>query len=505
MGRHTKVLEKDNFDKRELGYYYTPDFVASYISKRLLTLHPNGEKVLDPCVGQEELLEEFFANQKMVDGMDVYSYKNDYTCHFQQKDFIAYYADMKRQQQAQLTFDDMIEPSKAEADYDYYIANPPYNCHEVNYIRDNKKALQTLFKGVGVHNMYSMFISAMIDLAKEGAIIGLITYDSFFTSKAHTNLRKKILAECSIHEITMCPNDLFHEQDADVRTSILILQKGKQFQRGVFVNNRPSSKTIFAAQLEDQLITLATGQAKEYELENMILNGEKDNHEFVIDCPDDIRKLFSNQRLADKFKCITGISTGNDRLYLSKEKKGEFTIPFYKNPGKNRFYSDNNLYLHQDFLTFDKEISNFMVRNKSLLFQSGISCSSMGVQFTASRLPENATYGVNANIICEDDDAWWLLAYLNSELVSYLVRGILIRSNMITSGYVARIPLLSIEQTDKAILANLAYEAYERAKGNLSFEQQLMEINDLVNKLAKISNESITTIKQFNQDIIKNT
>src|SRR5690625_2239387 len=343
MGRHTKVMEKENFDKRELGYYYTPDFIASYISKRLLTLHPNGEKVLDPCVGQEELLEEFLVNNKDVDGMDVYSYKKNYTCHFQQKDFIAYYAEMK--QQAQLTFADMTEPPKAEVDYDYFIANPPYNCHEVNYIRDNKKELQALFKDVGVHNMYSMFISAMIDLAKDGAMIGLITYDSFFTAKAHTNLRKKILAECSIHEITMCPNDLLHEQEADVRTSILILQKGKQFQQGVFVNNRPLSKEIFVTQLKDQLTMLTTGQAKKYVLEDMILNGKKDNHEFVIDCPDDIRQLFSNQRLADKFKCITGISTGNDSLYLSKEKKGEFTIPFYKNPGKNRFFTNNNLYL----------------------------------------------------------------------------------------------------------------------------------------------------------------
>ncbi len=494
MGRHTKVLEKDNFDKRELGYYYTPDFIASYISKRVMKLHPNGEKVLDPCVGQEELLEEFFNHRKEVDGMDVFSYKSDYTCHFKQKDFITYYADKQQQAQSESQI-------KATIDYDYFIANPPYNCHEVNYIRDNKKALQELFKDVGVHNMYSMFISAMIDLAKEGAMIGLITYDSFFTAKAHTNLRKKILAECTIHEITMCPNDLFHEQDADVRTSIVILQKGKQFQQDVVVHNRPFSSKDFKAQLDLQLIN----QTTTYPLESIILHGKKDNLEFIIDCPDDIRRLFSNQRIQDEFKCITGISTGNDRLYISKEKKGDFSIPFYKNPGKNRFYTDNFLYLHEDFLTFDKEIKNFLVRNKSLLFKPGISCSSMGVQFTACRLPVNVTYGVNANIICEDDDAWWLLAYLNSELVSYLVRGILIRSNMITSGYVARIPLLSMTKSDKDVLANLAYDAYELAKKKKPYEQQLTEINDIIHDVANISQQTIKTIKTFNQHIIQNT
>lgn len=489
MGRHTKIIEQHNIDKRELGYYYTPKFVAHYLQQRLLMLQPNGEKVLDPCVGQEELISDFVSSGKTVDGMDVFAYTSSYTCYFQQRDFITYYNDMKGQ----------------TLEYDYIIANPPYNCHEVHYIRDNKSALQELFHDVGVHNMYSMFISAMIDLAKDGAFIGLLTYDSFFTAKAHTKLREKILQTCTIHEITMCPNDLFHEQAADVRTSIVILQKGKRANEDVFIRNRPFSTKLFAEQLAEQLTQFKIGKGATFPLHEMILTGSKDNNEFMIECPLDIRKLFANERLGERFTCVTGISTGNDRLYISKEKTDVYSVPFYKNPGTNRFYTNNFLYLHRDFLTFDQEVSNFNVRNKALLYEPGISCSSMGVQFTACRLPENATYGVNANIICSDEDAWWLLAYLNSELVAYLVRSVLNRSNMITSGYVARIPLLLLKKTVKARLHKLAREAYEYAKSGVSYSEPLATINEIIFKEAPLSESTIEVIKQFNKHIIQHT
>ncbi len=510
MGRHQKVVEVDNIDKRALGYYSTPRFVAKYISKRLLMINPNGRKVLDPCCGKEELLDEFFSRNMEVDGVDIEQYKQTYRCNFQKKDFISFYNEiLLKNEKTQLTFDDIINEESFEEnkklDYDYIIANPPYNCHEVDYIKNNKEKLKKLFADVGVHNMYSMFISAIIDIAKEGTLIGLITSDSFLTAKAHTNLREKILRECAVHEITMCPIDLFHDQHADVRTSIIILQKGKHYQGTVLVNNRPLSTEIFKTQLEEQLENYKNKNVKGYELSDIILNNPKDNFEFIIECPDDIKRLFSGKRLGEVFKCVTGISTGKDELYLSPVKKDPFIIPFYKNPGKNRFYADNNLYLHKDFLKFDAEIKNFMVRNKDLLYKPGITCSSMGVEFTAARLPANSTFGVNANIICEDKDAWWLLAYLNSELVTYLVRGVLIRSNMITSGYVSRIPLIDIKENDKKLLGDLAKEAYERAKCGKSYNDVLSRINNLVNKIANISEESINLIKNFNLNLIKNT
>ena len=509
MARKQKKIEevllsgdKKSIDRRDLGYYSTPEFISKYISKRMMDINNKGKKVLDPCCGKEELLNTFLENGLEIKGIDIIKHKDEYRCDFEVNDFLKYYCKRKDNYNNKSNFEEFNKSNYLELDYDYYIANPPYNCHEVDFIKNNKNKLKKYFNDVGVHNMYSMFISAIIDLAKEDAVIGLITHDSFLTAKHHEGLRRKILDKCAIHEITMCPTNLFLNQGADVRTSIIILQKGNHNQKKVLVNNRPLNNDELNKILNKNILGEYNKKSK---LEDIILHSKKDNLEFIIECPDDIKNLFNGERLGEKFKCVTGISTGKDKLYLSDKKEDPFIIPFYKNPGKDRFYTDKYIYLHKDFLRFNNEINNFIVRNKSLLYKPGITCSSMGVEFTASILPENSTFGVNPNIICNESDLWWLLAYLNSTLVTYIVRGILIRSNMITSGYVCKIPLIDIDKEEKDKLSKLSKEAYEAVIKKEKINDIMEDINEIINKSAKISQITINLINKFKVNLVKNT
>ncbi len=211
------------------------------------------------------------------------------------------------------------------------------------------------------------------------------------------------------------------------------------------------------------------------------------------------------KRIGDTFKCVTGISTGNDKKYISTEKTDYFTMPFYKNPGTKRFRLNSpDGYLPRNFLEIEKQVKNFMVRNKALLFKEGIACSSMGVPFTAAYLPPNSTFGVNANIICEKHEIWWLLSYLNSSLVTFFVRGVLLRSNMITSGYVSRIPLIEMSSEIKEIFAQIGLEAYEMATTE-SYKIFIGKIDDILFKYLNLSLESINTIKKFTKTLIRST
>lgn len=492
MGRKEKVLKENiiddlSIDKRQIGYYSTPSFICDYITRRVIEINNNGKSVLDPCCGREEMLNPFNKLNVKAYGIDIIRYKEEYNCVFKNTDFIKYYYEL-------INTDNLIE----ELDYDYYVLNPPYNCHEVQYIRDNKRKLRKYFNDVGVHNMYGIFISAIIDLAKEGAVIGIITHDSFLTSKSYEGLRKKILNTCSIHEITMCPTDLFLDQGAEVRTSIVILQKGLNYQGDIIINNRCTNSNELRNILNSSNNYL-------YNLNNIVLSNKKDNIEFIIECPKEIKSLFTLNRLGEQFKCITGISTGNDKLYLSKVMKDPYTIPFYKNPGKDKYYTNKVMYINKDFINISKSIPNFIVRNKKFLFKSGIICSSMGVQFTACKLPEKSTFGVNTCIICDDMDSFWLLAYLNSTLVTYLVRGVLIRSNMITSGYVSRIPLLNFDNNTKDKLTYLGKLAYERTKDKIDIDEVLNEIDQIINETADLSNDTVNYINKFKNDLVKRT
>lgn len=488
MGRSAKsIMLGEEIDRRESGYYSTPSFVADFMAKELLRINPDAESVLDPCTGKEELIGHLQAKGLRVDSFDLEDFDIHHNSNFKKVDFLEFYASKKHQ---------CILSDRINLEYDLYIANPPYNCHEVEYISNNKNVLKKLFPDIGVHNMYSMFVSAMIDCAKDGALIAFITLDSFLTARAHCGLRKQIHDECSIHLLALCPTDLFWDQKSDVRTCIMILQKGRQYQGKVSVSNRPLDSSSFETILNDREL-----QSKE--LTEILLSSDYDSDEFVIGCPADIWRLFTCPRLGQIFKCVTGISTGNDKKYLSPEKMKGFEIPFYKNPGNDRFYTEPNGYLTNDFLSVDKDVPNFMVRNKDILFEEGITCSSMGVTFTACYLPPNCTFGVNANIICSKNDIWWLMGYLNSSLVTYMVRGILLRSNMITSGYVSRIPIVQLDQDAKDRIAAISKEAY--LNRGVKSDYAVKKIDELLFSTLHICEETQKQISVFCNDVIRYT
>jgi len=483
MGRFEKILVDNNgVDRREAGYYSTPLFISEYITNELLRINPNGKKVLDPAVGKEELLKSFSINGKEIDSFDIIEYDDYKYSNFSRVDFIELYKSKKINQ---------FFNSDISLDYDYYIANPPYNCHELNYIRDNKKELNQIFGDIGVHNMYSMFLSAIIDMAKEGALIGVIISDSFLTATMHSGLRQQIIEKCTVHQLLLCPNDLFWSQKADVRTCIIILQKGKKYQNGVLISNRAKDTNDFKH-------ILAARKLKELKIEQLLLSKDKTANQFIIDIENEIIDLFKNKRLGEIFKCITGISTGNDNKYLSKEKKDGFNVPFYKNPGRRKFVTEPDAFLIDNFMEESLIVKDFMVRNKNYMLCEGITCSSMGLPFSACYLPEGATYGVNANIFPPKADIHWLIAYLNSSLVTFLVRGILIRSNMVTSGYISQIPVPDFDNNIKDELNQITINVINN---NITTEIAINKIDELIFEFLNSSNETIQKIKHFAKNL----
>ena len=114
MGRHSKVLPNSqlNLDVRAYGYYATPAFVADFMAETMLNLDPHGERVLDPAVGQEELLQKFLAARKSIDAFDIHRYRDTYRSHFRRQNFIDHYMQWCEARNA---------GGQRSAPYDYYI------------------------------------------------------------------------------------------------------------------------------------------------------------------------------------------------------------------------------------------------------------------------------------------------------------------------------------------------------------------------------------------------
>ena len=180
-------------------------------------------------------------------------------------------------------------------------------------------------------------------------------------------------------------------------------------------------------------------------------------------------------------------------------------MPFYKNPGKRRFFTHPDAYLRDDYCAVAEHKANFIIRNRRYIGLPGIACSSMGVSFGAAILPGDSACGVNANIFPNEEDRWWLLAYLNSSLCNYLVRGVLLRSNMITAGYVARIPVPDWPATAQKELQETARAAYEARPDALAAQAFIERIDDLVFDACGIPVEDRNRIREFCKKIVDRT
>ncbi|MFC6197066.1 N-6 DNA methylase [Ponticaulis profundi] len=489
MGRHQKVnLSDDGIDRRKTGYYSTPDFVVEYIVRRCLDIKPSSMSALDPCVGKGEFTQHLKKAGLSTKGVDVLNMEPIGVDEFIQADFI----------QLALGQKSFGSSHPSELSPDIFVANPPYNCHETEYIRANKSALADAYGKHAVLNMYALFLAAMIRVARPGSVIGAITLDSFLTARGYEPLRKQIFSECTIHELRLCPTDLFRSQGADVRTCIIILEKGVSDDVAAKVSSRPPDTFSFRRALQN-------APALTVNRDLLFLSGNDDRFEIQVDVPDEVLSLFDERRLGQVAPCVTGISTGKDKEYISHSRSDKFSFPFYKNPGSKRFYAPPGGYLTSDFLEISERVPNFMVRNKNLLFKGGISCSSMGVQFGAALLPENSTFGVNANIIVSGEAQWEMLAYLNSSLANFMVRSVLIRSNMITAGYVSRIPYPQLSKKSLNYMSAIAREAYSQRCSPKQSKKFVTEIDEVLNSEIGLTPETVAKIDKFCSDIVRLT
>ena len=487
MGRHSKtVLTGAGIDRRDTGYYSTPAPVAEFFRKKLLALNPAPELVFDPCAGRGELLAPFRDCGARLCGFDIMDMQPGRFFEFERRDFLL----------AAAAAPDRPPVANGLPDADIIVANPPYNCHEHDYLKEQKRRFALAFGRGAALNLYSLFIHAIIRSARPGCLIGLITFDSFLTARGHEDLRRLIRRECRIHSLLLCPTDLFRDQGAHVRTAILVLQKGPQDGRRIEVAGRPETTGHFER-------ILKAGAFRTCAPEEVCLSSPRDRGEFVVEVPQAVRALFDMPRLGEKFPCKTGISTGNDRTHLSRARREGFTVPFYKNPGNRRFFTEPDAWLRDDYNEAAENRSNFIIRNRPYIGRPGIACSSMGVAFGAAILPQGSAFGVNANLFPTEKDRWWLLAYLNSSLCNYLVRGVLLRSNMITAGYVARIPVPELKDMARRGLDNIARDAYEAGPGSTEGPKFIERIDEVVFDACGIPEPDRNGIREFCANIVE--
>ncbi len=113
MGRHTKHLPSAFGDRRESGYYSTPEFVSNFIGRTLLELNPRAATCLDPAVGRGELVKLLRSSGVSVDGFDIHPFSLPPGLSFRQEDFLQFYAARRQSNPF---------PGTQQLPYDLYVA-----------------------------------------------------------------------------------------------------------------------------------------------------------------------------------------------------------------------------------------------------------------------------------------------------------------------------------------------------------------------------------------------
>lgn len=479
-----RIFTQEQLGKdRVNGFYETPLKTVEYICNKILNHYKKGKKILDPAVGDGIFLHAL--HQAGVDKNDLYGFDID---EEKVKILRSIYKNVK-------VFD-ATNPFKEK--YDFIVGNPPYNGDESHFIRNNRERLKKLFKEIDTKNTYSMISYQAINSLNPGGIFSMILSDSFLTNNYYKDFRIFLLRNTEVKEILLAPWKLFHGRSADVRTCIITLVKQDETEIVFQIKNGDNEvKLIDRVKSEDEYLKpprLEKIKQKEFY--------KYPNTTFLIGLPTEIRNLYKNteKRLGHIVEGGTGISTGRDKRFLKKKAEVQNNpdwVPYYKNGARQAYYYEPEYYIEKNYKKHSENIKNYLIRNEKFFFREGISCSSVGIRFSSSYMPEGCLFGVNANFFFRDRTTlFYTLGLLNSKISWYFARKVLIRTNNISANYLRLLPYKEPSIKNKEKISETVQKLVKELQKNIDYDYSKIQ-NELDNQFYGIFSFKKLTIKEI--------
>ncbi|MBF0504590.1 MAG: N-6 DNA methylase [Candidatus Omnitrophica bacterium] len=489
------IFSKEELGKNRInGFYETPPETVNYMVSKIVEFWKPGMKILDPAVGNGVFL--YALRNRKIPVKDIYGFDID-----------AAKIKTLRVNFPNLKVFDSTNPFPER--YDFIIGNPPYNGDESHFVREHRNRLKGLFVEIGVRNTYSMISYQAIKSLRPNGRFSMIIEDSFLTTFYYKEFREFLINNSILEEILLAPRKLFHAGSADVRTCILTLMKKASI--GSAHNDLPS---FFQADRHNVRLIDRVASESEYKNPPKVEYVEqKDfnlypNAVMLIGLSKAIRDIYLNSalRLGDVVEGGTGISTGDDKKFLRKREDVENDpqwVPYWKNGARKAYRYLPGWYIEKNYKKYSSRVSNYMIRNEKFFFKEGITCSSVGVRFSAAYMPPGGLFGVNANFMIKDpadkNMLFYLLGLLNSKLGWFFARRLLVRTNNISANYLRQFPLPQADKIIESKIIFLVKGILAKMENDLDYDfiQEQKRIDELVFKIYKISPEDRTQIMRF--------
>jgi hypothetical protein len=347
--------------------------------------------------------------------------------------------------------------------FDAVIGNPPYGL-----ISDEIHKSYFQLKYVtpeGRFDNYELFIEKGITLYRERGLLGFIVPSPLLSNLYARKLRKHIVDNCIIREITNFGMDVF--ADPTIHTCIIVLSR--QFSTNQSVNIR--KKVLTKHQLEN---------AYDYNvLQSQLCTANGDSFDIFIDplTSKTIDKMLINKRTLGELCYIRQcIKTGDDACYVKAFDivPKEPWKPTLRGKSISRYgINDQNLYL---------SYGNWLARNwqnKTFYETPKIALRETGNRIVATLDRENryllsTLYSIYWKNEENEESLQYLLGVLNSSLATFFVKAIALdltagAFTKIRTNQLARLPIRTINFNDTADVA--------RHDQIVSLVDQMMDLN----------------------------
>lgn len=325
-------------------------------------------------------------------------------------------------------------------EYDVATANPPYT-DSADFGPDLKEFIEDNYKKPYKFNtnLYASFIKRCCELTSNDGKVAMVHPPTFMYIKTFEDVRKYMIEKTDI--------DLFVEwgylgmfhPSARVDSAMYILNKYREQNDTSFIK----LNNVYEGKRYDAFIQAYESLVNGAKHQNVYLMPQEKiktikTWPFIYWISDDFREKFGVSDIKSRLSPVQGAATTNNLRFLRfwwevdpltisenyKEDKKKWVV-YSKGGPFEKWYG--NLWLVGNYDNDAAEMRGVgaVLRNSDLYFLQGVTYSASGSKGASFRyLPENCFFDTGGSCIFANKDfknIWYLLGFMNSKLVSYIV------------------------------------------------------------------------------------
>ena len=390
---------QDIGQRKSSGAYYTPEKVVNDLIDRLYENDPNlkAKTICDPCCGTGNFL--LSLGVKGIDYSNLYGQDIDPISVFLSRINIALMApeisalDIRSRIIIGNTYFETFTQK-----FDIIVGNPPWGSDfsEADALQCRRVFKTAIGKSI---ESYDLFVEKALSMLKHKGVLAFVLPEAILSVAAHDTVRRLIIDSCSFRFISYLGNVF-----SGVQCPSIIL--------GITPDDK---KTVVGCKVSTGNNTFVISKPRAFSDGMLSLNVSDEENQ----CLDAISNIKNATYLKGKAKFALGIVTGNNKEYISTEKKDDNEIILKGSDIQRYSMTPSGNYIRFVPESFQQVAPVEMYRAKEKLLYRFIS------EVPVFTYDDQQTLSLNScNIVIPDIDGLemkYILAILNSSVAAYFI------------------------------------------------------------------------------------